>query len=146
MSAPKKPPKLPATVSLAILIQLTGEEERQIQRIVKAAGIEVGRNVYPLAPCLIAIKDHYKAESQRVSVARADDKARREKAEADSAEIDLAEKLNLLCFRADIEGLWRDGNVKIRQKIQQAKDIPEKTKQRIVQIIQSVKLDPDEIA
>ena len=146
MPRQKKILPLPESVSLTVLIQLTGEDERQIQRIVKAAGIEAGRNVYPFAPCLRAIKEHYKNESLKVSAARIDDRARREKAEADSAEIDLAKKLEQICFRSDVEGLWKDGQVKIRLALQNSKDIPEKLKHRVIEIMQTVKIDADEIA
>ena len=146
MPRPKKIPALPTDVSLAVLIQLTGEEERTIQRVVKKAGIEAGRNAYPLTASMRALYDYQRERADAPSVSRQDDKARREKAEADSAEIDLAEKLKQLCFRSDIEGLWRDGNVKIRRKLQDAKDIPQKMKERVIEIMQSVKLDVNEIA
>jgi hypothetical protein len=143
---PKKNPAMPATLPLAELSAFLDEDVRQIQILTRAAGVfPPDRGQYPLADSVRAIKNHYRSRASKVTEGRQSDLDRKAKADADSAEIALAEKLKQLCFLSDVEAIWQDGFVKMRQALQGARDIPEKLKPRIVEILRSIKLDTDAI-
>lgn len=115
--SPPPEPKLPETVSAETLAELTGLDVRRIYQLRDEKKIPAPAKRgggFPLAESLRGILAAYQAAARGDSAAKARDAARREKAEADGAQLNTAKLWGLLMLRSDARRAWRDGFVKIR--------------------------------
>lgn len=87
-----------------------------------------------------AVIAHYKGAFDRVDMEAATDRARRSKAEADSAEMDAEKKAKSLCWLRDAEMFWKDGLADITKKIQAIPGISTDQLNAIFVAIRSVQL------
>lgn len=82
------------TVSLSALAEVTGETARQIQRLVAIGEIPrpKDRGEYNLAESVRGVVHYYRERASKFSEARVEAATRREQAEAEIAQINLAER------------------------------------------------------
>jgi hypothetical protein len=105
-----------------------------------------------------ALADAGEKTNQELTVARAvaalskkfqreDDLARRQKAEADSAEIDAANKKKLTWLKSDVRLMWADGIIRIRNEIQSMDFLTEDQARKILVGLSKIRpTEPDEEA
>lgn len=135
------------TWTLQKLALLLDETERQIQRIADEGFIPkpAKRGEYDFQQTIRGVVKYYKTKAAAVTDSAAADRARQAKADADLSEMQRAKIARKFVFAKDVLQIWQDGFVQIRLAIRKAKKIPESSKPEIVSIIQSVKLDTEQI-
>jgi hypothetical protein len=119
------------TVSLGALAEITGETSRQIQRLVAIGEIPrpAKRGEYNLTESVRGIVHYYRERASKFSEARIEAATRREKAEAEIAELTLAEKYGEITDwmkRRTIDTL-----VRVRRTLEQAEYIPMESRIRL---------------
>lgn len=105
---------------LGPLASKLGETERQIQRVVDEglAPRPLKKGDYDIWATVRGVIRYYKEKAGKYSEARAVDAARKEKAEADTAEIAVAEKRKLIMLKSDARLLWADATIEVRRVIE----------------------------
>jgi phage terminase Nu1 subunit (DNA packaging protein) len=115
----KPTPELPDLITAVQLAELSSLSERRVQQMI-AEGIipkdsEEGR--YPFRAAIGALISHYRDQATGQSAEKARDQARREKAQADSAEMQAGRDSGMLMLTADAKRMWSDGFVKLRDVV-----------------------------
>lgn len=140
----KEPTAFPETASAAEIGGFVGLSERTVQQLSQKGVLpkSTGRGQYPFRETVLAVVERERRAATGDDAQRSNDRARREKAEADSAEMAAAREKGLLMLTADAKRMWTDGFVKIRDVVQrsglnaaQKKDLTEK--------MQQIKLEDD---
>ncbi len=134
---PKPAAKIPATITLAGLVGLTGEHERQIRRICPKP---LRKGVYHAGESVRALVDYYRAQAGKVSDSAAADKARQAKADADRSELALAKELEVTCLASDVRLIWDSVKVKFRKALQRS-GLSESERVEVIELLQGIKLD-----
>jgi hypothetical protein len=94
--------------SIRTLSLLLGVTRMTLTRRLNEAGMNTAKQ--------FTIAEAYRAMSAKFQ--REEDRARRQKAEADTAEITAAEKMGLLMLKSDVRLIWADAIIAARRLIQ----------------------------
>lgn len=118
------------TCSVEYLAKISGYSTREIQRFAEAEKIpKPHKGRYAKDACLQSIFAILRAKREsRKEVAA---KERKEEAQAEKAEIEVAQLKGELMFRQDASQLFADLFVRIRQTIDEESEIPDAVKQRL---------------
>lgn len=114
-----------------------GIPERTIYRILQTAGI--APSIENEGPCFRAIVEHYKTTADRVDNAREADRSRREKAEADEAELRVRKAAGELAFISDVITTHADFAAGVAQAIRNEPLISDAAKKRLGEQIARIK-------
>lgn len=88
----------------------------------------------------------YREKSERVNIESAVSDARRKAAEAESAEIDLAERQGKMALRSSVNLIWADAVAQGVRNIAGLKSITEAQKRDVLEAIRKIKLsEPEEV-
>jgi hypothetical protein len=120
MARPKKEEvPIPEFASAEQVGMFVGLQGRMIQRYAQQGSIppqtEPGK--HPLVASVLAIVENLRQEAQGMTAEKARDQARREKAQADSAEMQAGRDSGMLMLTADAKRMWSDGFVKLRDVV-----------------------------
>lgn len=129
------------TVQDKELAELSDLSIRHIHRFADEGVIprSVTKGNYLFRASVRGIIRYYRDQSSGITEGKAKDVARKAKADANSAELDEAEKRGLLMFREDAARIFAEARVEIRQLIEKAA-IPEKVKVKLCADIAKLKL------
>jgi hypothetical protein len=129
--------------SVNALSELTGKERRTIKgRLVGLSPARLAGKT-PLFDSVKALPLIYEVgKNQTAAESKAIDAARREKAEADSAEIDAAEKMGLLMLKTDARLIWADVTIEVRRTIEGADFLKPEQVQKLLLALSKIRL-PD---
>ena len=126
------------------LALLLSTPDRTISRMLEKAGVLANRGAggYETIPALKAIVASYADRSDKLSKTVEEDKARKIKAEADSAEMDYERSAGALAFICDVEAIWKDGFAQIRTLIESAGYLKQEQKLQLSKDLLGVRVDP----
>lgn len=145
MGKARKPTAFPETASAAEIAGFVGLSERRVYQLAQEGAIpaQVGPSSYPFRECVLAIVERERRAATGDDAQRSNDRARRERAEADSAEMDAEKKRGTLMLAADARRWWADGFAKVRDVIARS-GIKAEEKKRISEQLLKIKLDDDQ--
>lgn len=131
-------------MKLKELSRKTGQSERQILRIVEAGFVQKPkeRGDYDEDSAIAGVVAYYQAQASRITESRAADAARREKAEANLAELKEAETTRRLMPRAYHTHVVGDLGAQTRVVIENAHYIPKPARIRLLKSISEIRPMP----
>lgn len=134
--------KMPVTVPAEILAELSGFSLRRIHEFREAGVIPAPgeRGEYDLRGCMNALCEKLRSDAKANPAQRAADMARRDKAEADSAQIKAAKDAGLVMLVSDAVRMWEDGFVRIRDIIMRHRELNGRQKTQISEKLKAVTL------
>jgi hypothetical protein len=115
-------------------------EERHIGQVMGHAGLvsERGRG-YEMIAGMWALIEHYKRHSEKGRKEKDPDKARKDKSDADTAELKARELANELCPMDAAKQFWSDARIELRKQIELATYLDAEQKRKLLEDFQRLK-------
>lgn len=137
--------QFPETATASEIGGFVGLNERTIQQLAQRGVLPaaVSRGHYPFRESILAIVARERKAATGDDAQRSNDRARRERAEADSAEMDAEKKRGTLMLTADARRMWADGFAQVRDVIARSNIKPADKKQISEQLLK-IKLEDNE--
>jgi hypothetical protein len=126
-------------LSINELADLTSKQRPTIgRRVAHLAPKKRGKSV--LIPSDLALEAIYEIERRKVTESNSSDKARRDKAEADLAEIRLGKERGTLGLLSEIENLWADGIERGVSEIEKLKSLNDGQKTAVFAALRGIQI------
>jgi hypothetical protein len=126
-------------VSVNELSTLTGRERSTIKKRVAPIPTEK-RGKSLLFPSDVALDAIYEVDRVKAAEATASDRARKDKAEADLAELRLGKELRTMGLLSEIENLWADAIERGVTGIERLKMLTKEQKDAIFRVLRSIEI------
>lgn len=126
-------------VSINELAELTSRQRSTIKkRIAQLPSEKRGKSV--LFPSDAALESIYDVDRVKAAEAKGNDRARREKAEADLAEIRLGKETGTLGLLSEIENIWADAIERGVTGIEKLKSLTKEQKETVFRVLRGVEI------
>lgn len=140
----KDPPAVPETVSSNVIAGFAGLTRQRIDQMAEEGKIPSPgkRGEYLFRESIFGIIQDLRDKAKGKYPGEEIDKARRARAEADSAELDAAEKAREVIAAEDMLFIWREAVIEVRRVIEEADYLKEPQKTRLMASL--AKIEPKE--
>lgn len=131
-ATPEESNTIPAEMNGAQLAGLLDMPHATVRDVCGRAGVAVEKGKYNVRQAILAAQKHFRSKSDAIHSKSAEAKARREQAEADSAEEDALQKMGRTCLMTDAVQFWSEARIEIRQTIETAEYLTAKQRERLL--------------